>query len=102
MSLLGGKNWGKVSNYKGQFVSDESDEGQATSKVKSPDSPQEVFAAGAALVGLDEIGATVGVVGAELVAGASFNDDAPFSIVMVTVTKVGAGGEVSPRIIFGA
>jgi hypothetical protein len=70
--------------------------------VKSPDSPQEVFAAGAALVGLDETGTTVIVVGAELVAGASFDDDAPFSIVMVKVTKVGARGVVSPRIIFCA
>jgi hypothetical protein len=69
-----------------------SGDGQATSKVKSPDSPQEVFAAGTALVGLDETGITVSVAGTELIAGTSFNDDDPSAIVMVTVTKVGAGG----------
>jgi hypothetical protein len=66
--------------------------------VKSPDSPQEVLGAGAALVVLDETGTTVSGAEAELAASASVDGDASPPIVMVTVTKVGARGVISPRI----
>lgn len=60
-----------------------------TSRVKSPDTPQEVVAAGAALVELDGTEITVCVTSASLETGASLAGDVP-PTVTVTVTSVGA------------
>ena len=69
-----------------------------TSRVKSPETPQEVVAAGAALVEVDETDTTVCDAGAELDAGFSFDGGIP-SVVTVTVTMVGASDVISCRLI---
>jgi len=71
-----------------------------TSRVKSPDTPQEVDAAARVLVEIEEIGMTVSVAGALLETGISLVGDVS-PIVTVTVTSVGAGTTISLVIIQG-
>lgn len=69
-----------------------------TSRVKSPETPQEVVAAGAALVEVDETGTGVCVAGVKLDDGCSF-DDGISLVVTVTVTMVGASDVISCSLI---
>jgi hypothetical protein len=62
---------------------------QHTSRVKSPDTPQEVFPAGAALVDVEESGTTVCPAEPGLGIGSSLDDDVPPTVTVI-VTGVGA------------
>lgn len=65
-----------------------------TSRVKSPETPQEVVEAGAAVVEVDEKEKVVCVKGADPESGISSEDDVP-CIVTVMVIGVAAGSMVS-------
>ncbi len=62
--------------------------------MKPPETPQDVAAAGAALIEVAGAGRNVCIVGAELDAGSSFVDGIP-PVVMVMVAKVGASDMIS-------